>query len=567
MIRKLNNKGMTAIEILITFAIVVVIVVSMYDGIMDLKNKETVASYKLSLTTYKNLLTKDIQDDLIKVGLSAVSMDSMKDDTGEAIGYRIRMTLRDGSIRLLEVKQIFGCNAIDSLEADELCIQRGIDKNQSDDFSISYGPEGNLTEYPLPDLGHEEMDNFGSSGTHTIYSLRINEVDVSTANNVFSVRIVLYHPDMGTEQSIDIVSPINLSSMDKTEEDGVGNISATIRENNSEGDILENKNEWTNKTLWFGEFRMDSENVVDRFEYSDGCTGNVSGILNTEGVTFSTSQDTRYCIRGVDSMGQASEWSTPYYFRIDKTPPEVTIEQTKDSNDSGTCYVKENGKGKTYDCSVLKTNVDGTAEDKHSGINAKNISCSAVTSDGGNWTLKQEKIDQDSIAITPNIPTNLLSIAKVTCKYEVTDKVGNSNAKTTTFNIGNGWSVRSNTGLGVWNYYNLGKKVTGWQRLYWYNPAAPAGAFNWYYFYDGTETASKNGCSGEKYEMARGWCKEIGGYSGWYYFNRGGLDAGSPTNPGWFPDGSMFSNGSWWISNGTYTFDASGRCVSGNGCY
>ena len=334
MIRKLNNKGMTAIEILITFAIVVVIVVSMYDGIMDLKNKETVASYKLSLTTYKNLLTKDIQDDLIKVGLSAVSMDSMKDDTGEAIGYRIRMTLRDGSIRLLEVKQIFGCNAIDSLEADELCIQRGIDKNQSDDFSISYGPEGNLTEYPLPDLGHEEIDNFGSSGTHTIYSLRINEVDVSTANNVFSVRIVLYHPDMGTEQSIDIVSPINLSSMDKTEEDGVGNISATIRENNSEGDILENKNEWTNKTLWFGEFRMDSENVVDRFEYSDGCTGDVTGILNTEGVTFSTSQDTRYCIRGVDSTGKMTEWSTPYYFRIDKTAPILNYTLTKDDGSS-----------------------------------------------------------------------------------------------------------------------------------------------------------------------------------------------------------------------------------------
>ena len=374
MIRKLNNKGMTAIEILITFAIVVVIVVSMYDGIMDLKNKETVASYKLSLTTYKNLLTKDIQDDLIKVGLSAVSMDSMKDDTGEAIGYRIRMTLRDGSIRLLEVKQIFGCNAIDSLEADELCIQRGIDKNQSDDFSISYGPEGNLTEYPLPDLGHEEMDNFGSSGTHTIYSLRINEVDVSTANNVFSVRIVLYHPDMGTEQSIDIVSPINLSSMDKTEEDGVGNISVTIRENNSEGDILENKNEWTNKTLWFGEFRMDSENAVDRFEYSDGCTGSVSGILNTEGVTFSTSQDTRYCIRGVDSTGKMTEWSTPYYFRIDKTAPTcsssggggwtrnaVTITGTCNDADSG-CAQKT--VSQTFDREMNEDRSPGTVKDK-----------------------------------------------------------------------------------------------------------------------------------------------------------------------------------------------------------
>ena len=374
MIRKLNNKGMTAIEILITFAIVVVIVVSMYDGIMDLKNKETVASYKLSLTTYKNLLTKDIQDDLIKVGLSAVSMDSMKDDTGEAIGYRIRMTLRDGSIRLLEVKQIFGCNAIDSLEADELCIQRGIDKNQSDDFSISYGPEGNLTEYPLPDLGHEEIDNFGSSGTHTIYSLRINEVDVSTANNVFSVRIVLYHPDMGTEQSIDIVSPINLSSMENKNEDVVGNISATIRENNSEGDILENKNEWTNKTLWFGEFQMDSENAVDRFEYSDGCTGHVTGILNTEGVTFSTSQDTRYCIRGVDSTGKMTEWSTPYYFRIDKTAPTcsssgggswtrnaVTITGTCNDADSG-CAQKT--VSQTFDREMNEDRSPGTVKDK-----------------------------------------------------------------------------------------------------------------------------------------------------------------------------------------------------------
>ena len=355
MIRKLNNKGMTAIEILITFVIVVVIVVSMYDGIMDLKNKETVASYKLSLTTYKNLLTKDIQDDLIKVGLSAVSMESMKDGSGDAIGYRIRMTLRDGSIRLLEVKQIFGCNAIDSLEADELCIQRGIDKNQSDDFSISYGPEGNLTEYPLPDLGHEEIDNFGASGTHTVYSLRINEVDVSTANSVFSVRIVLYHPDMGTEQSIDIVAPMNLSSMDKTD-DSIGNISATIRENNSEGDILENKNEWTNKTLWFGEFRMDSENAIDRFEYSKGCTGSVTGVLNMEGETFSTTQDTQYCIRGVDSTGQVSEWSTPYYFRIDKTEP--------------TCG-STSGERTTW----AKTNVSITqyCEDSHSGCSESSV--------------------------------------------------------------------------------------------------------------------------------------------------------------------------------------------------
>lgn len=205
--RKLNNKGMTAIEILVTFLIVAVIVVSLYDGIISLKNKETISSYKLSLVTYRDLLTKDIQDDLIKVGLAGAEVSSLSGSTG----YRVTLTLRDGSKRLLEVKQQFGCNAADTAEEDELCVKAGIAKDASDNFSISYGPTGDVVEYPLPDLGNEKLPNLHGSGTHKISALRINEVDISTANQVFSLRVTLYHPDLGTKYSIDIVSPINYS--------------------------------------------------------------------------------------------------------------------------------------------------------------------------------------------------------------------------------------------------------------------------------------------------------------------------------------------------------------------
>ncbi len=211
-LKKLNNKGMTAIEILVTFVIVAIIVVSMYDGILDLKNKETVASYKLSLVTYKNLLTKDIQDDLIKIGLSSVSttpLTRIKDEKEDVIGYQIRFVLKDGSVRVLEIVQVLGCDAVDEIEVFEMCDQAKIPQNQSDEFSISYGPEGNLTEYPLPDLGHNDIKYSGSSTTHRIYSLKINSVDISTANNVFSLHISLYHPDLGSKHSIDIVTPIN----------------------------------------------------------------------------------------------------------------------------------------------------------------------------------------------------------------------------------------------------------------------------------------------------------------------------------------------------------------------
>lgn len=213
-LKKLNNKGMTAIEILVTFVIVAIIVVSMYDGILDLKNKETVASYKLSLVTYKNLLTKDIQDDLIKIGLSSVSttpLKRIKDGKEDVIGYQIRFVLKDGSVRVLEIVQVLGCDAVDEIEADEMCDQAEIPRDQSDEFSISYGPEGNLTEYPLPDLGHNDIEYSGSSTTttHRVYSLKINSVDISTANNVFSLHISLYHPDLGSKHSIDVVTPIN----------------------------------------------------------------------------------------------------------------------------------------------------------------------------------------------------------------------------------------------------------------------------------------------------------------------------------------------------------------------
>ena len=193
---------MTAIEVLVTFVIVVVIVVSMYDGIMDLKNRETIASYKLSLVTYKNLLTKDIQDDLAKIGLATVRTESLTGGTG----YRVIMVLRDGSQRYLEVTQIFGCAALDDLEAMDLCDDYGIPRDRSDEFSISYGPPDDLVEYPLPDLGHEVIDY---NGEHTIYSLRITGVDVSTSNQVFSINVTISQQNLGSRYSLNIVSPIN----------------------------------------------------------------------------------------------------------------------------------------------------------------------------------------------------------------------------------------------------------------------------------------------------------------------------------------------------------------------
>ena len=61
--KNLNNKGMTAVEILVCFILVIVITVSMYTTVATYKNKQQIESFKEKIYTYKNLLTKEINDD------------------------------------------------------------------------------------------------------------------------------------------------------------------------------------------------------------------------------------------------------------------------------------------------------------------------------------------------------------------------------------------------------------------------------------------------------------------------------------------------------------------------
>lgn len=567
---KLNNKGMTTVEILVTFLIVAVIVVSLYNGVVALKDKETISSYKLSLVTYRDLLTKDIQDDLIKVGLAGAEISSMSGGTG----YRVTFTLRDGSKRILEVKQVFGCNAVDTVEEDELCVKAGIAKDASDSFSISYGLPGDVIEYPLPNLGNEEIPNLHNNGTHTISALRINEVDISTANRVFSLRITLYHPDLGSRYSIDIVSPINFPGGGINQEVSNSNLGvpvAVVRLNNSTGATWSSGN-WTKESLWFGEFSAASAVPIARYEYSENCTGKVTGVLNTSGVVYNAPQNTSRCIRAVDINGKTSGWSLPYYFRIDKLPPQVfittpTVDNSKDIV-GGTCYVKENGRGNKYNCFYRDVDLTGTASDSLSGIKSKGISCSAVTNQGKKWNVKTKKINDSKLKVIANVPKEELSVEKVTCTFTASDVAGNSESVSTSFYMGNGWWLHpgGDKGGDGWYYFANGEQLLGWQNIYWYNNSVnSAGQFDWYYFYDGTESNAINGCSGPKYEMARGWCKEIGGYHGWYYFRYG--TSQQVNNNRWFPDGSMFFNGTFTIDGSSYNFNSSGRCIQGNGCY
>lgn len=213
---KLNNKGLTAVEILVCFVLMVILVVSMYSTVSTYKNKQNIESDRDKIVAYKNLLTREIQDDLIKKGLvDATILNKTEYDPGVVTQnfdkyFKISLTFRDGTTKILEVNADYAKDFDSCSTAEAPC------QNDKDDvLTISYGTEGgaDYTTYPLPDLGFGYNGNqfsttCGDEGCK-IYDFRINNVIVNTSDNIFSFYVGFYHPDFGTRYGIDIVCPIN----------------------------------------------------------------------------------------------------------------------------------------------------------------------------------------------------------------------------------------------------------------------------------------------------------------------------------------------------------------------
>lgn len=190
--RKLNNKGMTTTELLITFVIVASVVLSLYVSIANLRSKEITASYKQSITTYKDLLTREIQTDIITKRLTNATIENSLQ------GNVLVLKFSDNIEKKLRIGYAYPAN----IASANVCSNPTGTLNSS----IIYGNE----EHPLPTLGATALST--NLGCVNVNSLRIKQEGTpyfKIENNILTINIKLYHPDLGNKYSINIVAPIN----------------------------------------------------------------------------------------------------------------------------------------------------------------------------------------------------------------------------------------------------------------------------------------------------------------------------------------------------------------------
>lgn len=166
--KSLNNKGITAVELLACFIIVSAIVVSMFNLILNYRNKEQIEEINNEVINYANNLQKDIQDDLIKGHL--VSVDNITED-----GYNATFTF-------------------DTEESYQTTLTINPDSG-----IISYGRVGEVIDYKLPAIA----DLYLSSDSKIEYI-------ASNAINYLKITITLNHPNFDNEEyTFTITCPID----------------------------------------------------------------------------------------------------------------------------------------------------------------------------------------------------------------------------------------------------------------------------------------------------------------------------------------------------------------------
>lgn len=200
--KKLNNKGMTLIEIIVCFVVVVVIVLAMFKTVNNYKDKQDIESYKSSIMTYKNTITKVIWDDIIaRGGMIGYEDLTSQYTTNEKVVFAYKLKFRNDTSTLLKIlHNVIVTDDVDRIDmdcTDDVCSE----------FYIQYGEGANEERFNFPGLYNVQFNN-----------PKINEVTCTASTcatntekgSLFHIYVGVYNPDLqiGDQYTIlDIYTP------------------------------------------------------------------------------------------------------------------------------------------------------------------------------------------------------------------------------------------------------------------------------------------------------------------------------------------------------------------------
>lgn len=200
----MNNKGFTLIELIISVVLIAIIIIPTYAIILNFKNRQQIASDKQELSKFKNLITSDIEDDILQYGL--IKLEKVNSSDTEFVA---NLTFSK-KICVTEVEQTTEEGDIIKVCEEEKNLQKKLIINPTKK-TIAYGDETYKLAVPYADIvSDDDMRMYYGKGGY-IDPVQDNNIDPVQDNNkgismqyYFQIKIpIRYVNDTDNVESLD----------------------------------------------------------------------------------------------------------------------------------------------------------------------------------------------------------------------------------------------------------------------------------------------------------------------------------------------------------------------------
>ncbi len=174
----MNNKGITLVELIISFALLMVVVIGMLNIIMSVRTNYNEKSFATNMLEFKTTMTETIEKDLIKKELNASNpiSDCPNVDTG-----------------------IYECKVLNFKDGDTYELRIGLQEN-----IVYYGKVSQTIKYEIP---NKDFIEFLDSRTN---SNDIANVEIKVENGFLKINVPYFEIDKDVNYGFKIIHPISL---------------------------------------------------------------------------------------------------------------------------------------------------------------------------------------------------------------------------------------------------------------------------------------------------------------------------------------------------------------------
>ena len=197
---KLNNKGISIMEVVVTFTLIMFFSIGLLTIIINYRNTVAVSLEKLKLDTFKNSITQDINNDILNKGLKEINEAGECSSLANELNRCINLVFYDNTEKAFGTSKVSGTN-MDSV-LNKYLYYDGIKYKLKDTLPEKI-PEGRT----FADL--QQISIFDGNILNSTYTV----LEDGTKVYIYSIDVTVNHIDFNEDFGVHIVASTDQISL------------------------------------------------------------------------------------------------------------------------------------------------------------------------------------------------------------------------------------------------------------------------------------------------------------------------------------------------------------------